>query len=86
MQSGFGLCAGACAVVSGKLGGRRAPSVYRTLSAVHPSVNLRWRLLRAVTQDADNKGREEWMLVPPKSLGVLGAIKTLQPTNRKFQT
>ncbi|CAM9732099.1 unnamed protein product [Pylaiella littoralis] len=31
-------------------------------------------------------GREEWMLVPPKSLGVLGAIKTLQPTNRKFQT
>lgn len=37
-------------------------------------------------EDADNKGREEWMLVPPKSLGVLGAIKTLQPTNRKFQT
>eukprot|EP00903_Cladosiphon_okamuranus_P006209 g6104.t1 len=31
-------------------------------------------------------GREEWMLVPPKSLGVLGTIKTLQPTNRKFQT
>ncbi|CAM9248132.1 unnamed protein product [Laminaria digitata] len=36
--------------------------------------------------EADSRGREEWMLVPPKSLGVLGAIKTLNPTNRKFQT
>lgn len=39
-----------------------------------------------ILQEADSKGREEWMLVPPKSLGVLGAIKTLNPTNRKFQT
>lgn len=29
-------------------------------------------------------GREEWMLVPPKSLGVLGTLKTLMPTARKF--
>lgn len=36
-------------------------------------------------QEANEEKREEWMLVPPKSLGVLGAVKTLQPTNRKFQ-
>lgn len=36
--------------------------------------------------EAESKGREEWMIVPPKSLGVLGALKTLNPTNRKFQT
>lgn len=41
--------------------------------------------LLSLLQEAE-VGREEWMLVPPKSLGVLGAIKTLQPTNRKFQT
>jgi hypothetical protein len=27
-------------------------------------------------------GREEWMMVPPKSLGVLGALQGQQPTNR----
>ena len=41
---------------------------------------------RIFLQEADSRGREEWMLVPPKSLGVLGAIKMLNPTNRKFQT
>lgn len=43
-------------------------------------------LRRLFLQEADSQGREEWMIVPPKSLGVLGALKTLNPTNRKFQT
>lgn len=43
-------------------------------------------LRRIFLQEAESKGREEWMIVPPKSLGVLGALKTLNPTNRKFQT
>lgn len=54
--------------------------------ALSPPATLLSPIENLPPQEADDGGREEWMLVPPKSLGVLGAIKTLQPTNRKFQT
>ncbi len=28
---------------------------------------------------------KEWMMVPPKNVGVLAGLKSLQPTNRGFQ-
>ncbi|CAM9249451.1 unnamed protein product [Chrysoparadoxa australica] len=51
-----------------------------------------WEKVTGVDQGAAEaleaipKGREQWMLDPPKSVGALAGLKTLQPTNRTFQT
>ena len=63
---------------------------YKLLPSRYRAPLCQWMLVpfcrMLFLQEADSRGREEWMLVPPKSLGVQGAIKTLNPTNRKFQT
>ncbi|KAG5176743.1 hypothetical protein JKP88DRAFT_265364 [Tribonema minus] len=47
----------------------------------------KWTKTPAAGTAAASTVREEWMMVPPKNLGILGALKTLaQPTSRKFQT
>ena len=66
---------------------RRSRSVSHREEVCLFGVNKQWSCLFPLLSPQEAEiGREEWMLVPPKSLGVLGAIKTLQPTNRKFQT
>eukprot|EP01084_Bolivina_argentea_P258629 436106_1 len=48
-----------------------------------------WDRVRGLDRGAADKlkpkGREEWIMVPPKNIGVLTGLKSLQPTNRTFQ-
>jgi hypothetical protein len=74
------LCVFLCLLITHSW--QRVHEAAGTISNTNVAVNNRESSSSAVAATNDASVREEWMIVPPTSLGVLGALKTSQPTNR----